>query len=121
MDQEVGRVEQRKVTHPEIAPLLQPGELVQHRAEALDALMAVTDRRILVKSGRRVALDLPFEALRRIQFDVERRVPASLVIVPEETRYEAQVLSVPAERLHEAAAAIAAIGQRLSGDSPPEG
>jgi hypothetical protein len=121
MHQEDARVEPRNVTPPELAPLLQPGELVQHRAEALEAIMAVTDRRILVKSDRRVALDLPFEALRRIQFDVERRRPASLVIVPEETRYEAQVLSVPAEGLQEAATAIAAIGQRLSDESPSGG
>jgi hypothetical protein len=107
-------MEPRNVTPPEIAPLLEPGEIVQHHAEAIEAIVAVTDRRILVKSDQRVALDLPFEGIRRIQFDVERRRPATLVIVPDEARHEPQVLSVSAERLHEVAAAIATIGVRFA-------
>jgi hypothetical protein len=107
-------VERSNAAAEELATLLEPGEMVEHLAEALEALVAVTDRRILVKSGQRVAMDLPFEGVRRIQFDVERRRPAALVIVPEAARYEPQVLSVPTERLHEAAAAIATIGLRLA-------
>ena len=66
-------MESRNADQTALAPLLQPGEIVHHQAEALEAIVAVTDRRILVKSDQRVALDLPFDGIRRIQLDVERR------------------------------------------------
>ena len=42
--------------HPVIRSLLQPGEQVQHQAQALDAVIAVTDRRLAVVEAERVAL-----------------------------------------------------------------
>src|SRR5690242_5215670 len=98
-------MEPRDPASPAVTPLLQPGEIVHHEAEALEGVVAVTDRRVLIKSDERVTMDLPFEAVRRIQFDVERKRPAALIIVPEAPRHEPQVLSVPPERLHEVAAA----------------
>jgi hypothetical protein len=45
-----------------------------------------------------MALDVPLDNLRRVQFDIERERPASLVVVPERPLDEPQVLLVkPAE------------------------
>jgi len=39
-------------------------------------LLAITDRRVVVASEHRTALDLPIVAIRRIQLDVEVGRPA---------------------------------------------
>ena len=59
-------------------------------------------------------LDLPIGGLRRIQFDIERQRPATLVIVPEETEQEPQVLAVAPEYYREVADALVVVGQRLA-------
>jgi hypothetical protein len=94
--------------------LLEPDEQLHTKARAIDGLVAVTDRRILVQSGGRVALDVRVDQLRRIQFDVERTRPATLVIVPEHPSHEPQVLGIPHEEIEAAAHAVADIGKRLS-------
>lgn len=94
--------------------LLEPNEQLQARARALDGEVAVTDRRILVRMGGRVALNVPVDQLRRIQFDVERTRPATLVIVPENPSDEPQVLGIPHDEIDAAARAVAEVGKRLS-------
>jgi hypothetical protein len=73
----------------------------------------VTDRRVAVAEEERIALDLPFAGLRRIQFDIERERPATLVIVPEHPSHEPQVIAVPPDRYREVTRALALIGERL--------
>jgi hypothetical protein len=68
----------------------------------------------MVKVHARVALAIPFVDLRRIQFDVERERPAPLVIVPEDPRQEAQVLTVPNAEIDMVASAIAAIARQFA-------
>jgi hypothetical protein len=104
----------RPAEHPAI-DRLEAGETVQVLARAASASVLVTDRRIAVAEDERLALDLPFEGLRRIQFDIERERPATLVIVPEHPRDEPQVIAVPPERFGEVTQALAFIGQRLYG------
>ncbi len=94
--------------------LLESGEQIHRITRAQDATVLVTDRRIAIARGDRVAMDIPYERLRRIQFDVERRRPATLVLVPELPRDEPQVLAVEPERYEEVAHALAIIGQRLA-------
>jgi hypothetical protein len=94
--------------------VLEPGEELRVQARATDAVLAVTDRRLVVAATERVALAVPFQDLRRIQFDIERDRPATLVIVPEMAHHEPQVLSIPPERYQEAAEALVLIGQRLA-------
>jgi hypothetical protein len=98
----------------EVLRLLEPDEQLQTRARALDGEVAVTDRRILVRTGGRVVLNIPVERLRRIQFDVERTRPATLVIVPEHPSDEPQVLGIPHDEIEAAARAVAEVGKRLS-------
>ena len=76
----------------DIRHLLHPDEQVHSEAKAGDARIVVTDRRVIVASEARAALDLPISDLRRIQFDIERTRPATLVIVPEIATQEPQAL-----------------------------
>jgi hypothetical protein len=100
------------IDHPALRNL-EPDETVRVVAVATDASVLVTDRRIAVANGNRLALDIPFERLRRVQFDLERGRPATLVLVPEHPSDEPQVLAIPVDAYNEAAAAIALIGARL--------
>ena len=99
---------------PQILHALEPGEELRLQARATEAVLALTDRRLVVAASDRLALAVPFEGLRRIQFDIERDRPATLVIVPEMAHHEPQVLSIPPERYREASYALVAIGQRLA-------
>ncbi len=98
--------------HPALRRL-EPGETVQAVARAASASLLVTDRRLAVADEDRLALDIPFDGLRRIQFDIERSRPATLVIVPEHPANEPQVLAVPPDRFDEVTRALALIGSRL--------
>ena len=98
--------------------VLEPGEQVHWRAMATDAVLAVTDRRLVVAAPTRVALAIPFEGVRRIQFDIERNRPATLVVVPELGHHEPQVLAIPPEQYHAAAAALVALGLALAPMDP---
>jgi hypothetical protein len=93
--------------------VLQPDEPIQIRARAREALVAVTDRRMHIATEDRVALDVPFPGLRRIQFDIERDRPATLVVVPEHPEDEPQVLAIPVDEYEAVAAALVEIGRRL--------
>jgi hypothetical protein len=107
-------MESERELERELQRVLAPDERLRVQAPAREGTVAVTDRRIIVAAGNRVALDIPFEALRRIQFDVERRRPATFVIVPEHPNDEAQVLSIPPEEYEAAAQALVAIGRELA-------
>ena len=99
-----------------LARLLHPDEEVQVEAQGEGTMLVVTDRRLAVVSRPgRADLDIPFEDLRRIQFDIERRRPATLVIVPEHRENHAQVLAIPPEQYAAVGEALAAIGRRLAG------
>jgi len=99
---------------PTLLHLLEPDERLQIAARARDGLLAVTDRRIVVADEGRIALDVPYDGLRRVQFDIERTRPATLVIVPENVVDEPQVLAIPPEEFGRTAKALALIGRRLA-------
>jgi hypothetical protein len=102
--------------HPVARRLGRDESIVAHIPVAA-AKIVITDRRLAVADEQRLALDIEIAALRRIQFDIERDRPATLVIVPDHPLYEPQVLAVPTEQLPAVANALAYIGQRLN----PEG
>jgi len=101
-------------TGHDLSDLLHAGEVVHAEAQALDARLVVTDRRVIVAAETRTAMALPIEQLRRIQFDIERTRPATLVIVPELASNEPQVLGIPAEQVRAVADALAEIAERMS-------
>jgi hypothetical protein len=93
---------------------LEPGEELHERLATSDYTLDVTDRRLRLTRGRHVAMDLPVGDLRRIQFDIERKRPATLVIVPEQPSQAPQVLDVPHGQLTPASRILAFVGERLS-------
>jgi hypothetical protein len=98
----------------QLAPHLQPDETIAVRVAADDAIVGVSQRRLLVVDGSRVRLDIPIERLRRIQLDVERDRPASFVIVPELARDEPQVLAISPTEYEAAARALILLGLGLA-------
>jgi hypothetical protein len=99
---------------PAILRLLGPDEEVHHATRAGEAVLAVTSRRIAVVDGDRTALDVAIEGVRRIQFDIEKARPASLVIVPENALDRPQVLTVLPEEYRAVADALVTIGLGLA-------
>ena len=99
--------------HP-ILGALQADEEVHVEAAAGDSVVVVTNRRLAIKSTERLALDVPIHNLRRVQFDIERDRPATLVVVPQEPTDEPQVLSVKPDEYEGVAKALAVLGQRLA-------
>ncbi len=103
---------------PSIASALEPDEEVRAHARSTTAVLAVTTRRVVVAEPYRVHLAVPIENVRRIQFDLERRRPATLVIVPEHPSDEPQVLSIPPEHYRSTADALVALGNAFSAAEP---
>jgi hypothetical protein len=101
--------------HPDLIHALEPGEQVRARAEAADAVLAVTERRVVVANPTRIALAVPIDGIRRVQFDIERARPATMVIVPEHPDHEAQVLTIPPQEYEAAAQAFVTVGLELAG------
>src|SRR6185437_1853764 len=99
---------------PTLLAALETDESVQATARGTDAILAVSDRRLIVKARERIALSVSIDGLRRIQFDIEKMRPATLVIVPEEPRDEPQVLAIPANEIRAVTAALALIAERLA-------
>ena len=79
--------------------------------------LRVAEQRIVVTDEHRTVLDLPIGELRRIQFDLERGRPATLVIVPERAIHEPQVIVVPQEQLMTVGSVLASIGRGLDDGS----
>ena len=100
--------------------ILQPDEIVEVKAPAGDALVVVTDRRLAVANAERLMLDVPIDGLRRIQFDIERKRPATLVIVPEQRQYEPQVLAIEPSGFEAIARALVTVGRRFAAASDEE-
>jgi hypothetical protein len=98
----------------DLRSFLHPDEVIHAEARARDARLLVTDRRVMVAANGRAAMDLPVDQLRRIQFDIERTRPATLVIVPEEAGHEPQVLAIPHAQIRAVTEALALIGESLS-------
>jgi hypothetical protein len=112
--------EEDRTLQPHLHEVLEPGEQLKYRAPASEATIAITDRRLIVAEPNRVALAVPFERVRRIQFDVERSRPATLVIVPEHPSDEAQVLTIRPDQYEATARALVAIGLELAGSTHGE-
>lgn|SRR6185503_8133294 len=94
--------------------VLRPGEVVETHAVANGSVIAVTRERLIVAEGDKTVLDIPFDELRRIQFDIERNRDATLVIVPEHISNWPRVVSVHVPNLRETALVLARIGERIN-------
>ena len=98
--------------HP-VVRRLRPDERIRAHIPTGGTEIVITDQRLAIAEEERLALDIEIAALRRIQFDIERDRPATLVIVPDHPSHEPQVLAIPPEQLEAVAGALAYIGRRL--------
>jgi hypothetical protein len=99
-------------SHPVLRDL-EAGEAIEAVVHAPTASIVLTDRRVAVAERHRLALSVGYDGVRRIQFDIERQRPATLVIVPEDPRHEPQVIAVPRDRYPDVARALVLIGVRI--------
>ena len=94
--------------------ILRPGEVVETQAVVEGSAILVTRERLIVVEGDKTVLDIPFDELRRVQFDIERGRDATLVIVPEHISNWPRIVSVPIPNLRETALVLARVGERVN-------
>ena len=94
--------------------VLEPDEEVRIHAWATEAILAVTSKRLVVADTRRVCLAIPFEGVRRLEFNIEQTRFAMLVIVPESARDHPQVLTFRPTDYAALADVLVAIGTALA-------
>lgn len=90
------------------------GENIIVVAAAGEHRIIVTSQRLSISTDHRIVLDLELNALRRIQFDIERDRPATMVVVPEHPHHEPQVLAVRPDDYESVGQALAAVGRHLA-------
>ena len=84
------------------------------QASADGHLLVVTSQLLRVTEGDRARLEVPIENVRRIQFDIEKERPATLVIVPDSPAHDAQVISVPPDEYVQVSHALAILGLQMA-------
>jgi hypothetical protein len=100
-----------------ISDALAPGEELRGHAPLVEGTVAVTNERLFVANGPKIAVDITWARLRRVQLDIERQRPATLVVVPEWPSDPPQVLSVPPASYRSVTNLIAVIAERLAAES----
>ena len=100
-----------------ISDVLAPGEELRGHAPLVEGTVAVTNERLFVANGPKIAVDITWARLRRVQLDIERQRPATLVVVPEWPSDPPQVLSVPPASYRSVTNLIAVIAERLAAES----
>jgi hypothetical protein len=88
-------------------------ETIRALVDGVDGRVVVTDQRLAVTDAQRIALNVELRKLRRIQFDIERERPATMVIVPDDPGHEAQVITVPPEQYDAVGSALAYVGRTI--------
>jgi hypothetical protein len=100
-------------TNPPALVSLGADEHIEVHAQAVDASLVLTNRRLVVATGARVMVDVPIGEVRRIQFDIEKGRPATFVVVPEWPSHPPQSLAIPPEQYGPLADLLTALGTRL--------
>ncbi|MFL5674187.1 MAG: hypothetical protein ACJ779_04225 [Chloroflexota bacterium] len=98
----------------EIRSLLDPGEEIEQEVSFGGRTLAVTSHRLALFEADRIALAIPIERVWRIQLDIERARPGSLVIVPDEVIDHPEVLTFGVEDVEEVSDLLVSVGRRLS-------
>jgi hypothetical protein len=87
---------------------------IRAQATADGQVVVVTDTVLRVGSGNRVDLDVTISDIRRIQFDIERDRPATLVIVPISPHHQPQVIVVQPEEYAAVGEALVILGRLMA-------
>jgi predicted membrane GTPase involved in stress response len=91
-----------------------PAEDILAQASADGHVIVVTNDALTVASHDRLRLDVPIEEVRRIQFDIERERPATLVIVRDAPSSEPQVIMVQPDEYERVGHALAVLGMKMA-------
>jgi hypothetical protein len=91
-----------------------PQQDIRAQASADGHVLVVTDDLLKVASHDAMRLDVRIEDVRRIQFDIERERPATLVIVPDSPSTEPQVIMVHPEEYERVGHALAVLGMMMA-------
>jgi hypothetical protein len=94
-------------------PVLDVGETIEAQAEAQDARLIVTDRRLVVVRGPVVVVDLRFPKLRRVEFDVEHDREPIVIVVPEDPGEKSHSLALDPEQYDEIARVVGVVAVRI--------
>ena len=94
-------------------PVLDVGETIEAQAEAQDARLIVTDRRLVVVRGPTVVVDLQFPKLRRVEFDVEHDREPIVIVVPEDPAEKSHSLALHPEQYDEIARVVGVVAVRI--------
>ena len=86
---------------------------IRAQASADGHVVTITDDVLRVAADDLVRLDVPISGVRRIQFDIERERPATLVIVPYAPSDEPQVIMVQPEDYEGVGHALAVLGKKM--------
>jgi hypothetical protein len=100
---------------------LDPDETLEAQAVGRDAVLLLTDRRLIVSRGGRTTLDLPFDGLRRVEFNIEHERPATLVVVPNTSDHLPEAITVEPDHYADVASLLAIVGARLHDLIPGSG
>lgn len=103
-------------THP-VLRSVEADEEIRYEAVAGEHRVIVTGDRLSIATDDRLVLDVALNAIRRIQFDIERDRPATMVVVPEHPQQEPQVLAVRPRDYDSIGLALAAVGRFLASGS----
>lgn len=101
------------IANDPIVAQLSGQEAIRALVDGVDGRVVVTDRRLAVTDDQRIALNVDLREVRRIQFDIERERPATMVIVPDNPRHQAQVITVPPEQYDAVGTALAYVGRTI--------
>jgi hypothetical protein len=96
-----------------------PDERVRVVVETDDGVLALTDRRVVGRDALQAMLDVPVTAVRRIQLDVEKHRPATVVVVPDDATKVVMALSVPADQLASVSELVVRVGAELEAADGP--
>jgi hypothetical protein len=89
-------------------------EDIRAQATADGQVVVVTSTVLRVGSEDRVDLDIAIHDIRRIQFDIERDRPATLVIVPMSPQHQPQVIVVQPDEYLAVAEALVTLGRMMA-------
>lgn len=92
------------------------GESILAHVVANEAVLVVTEHRLIVNNGRKTTLDVGLHEIRRIQLDIERDRAATFILVPDRAATMPEVLTVGRDSYHALAEVLIYIAEHLDAE-----
>ena len=91
-----------------------PDATPKARVEAVEASVILTDDEVAVADERRVAMSVPIERLRRVEFGIEKGRPVTLILVPDSPSQSPQVLTIPQDQYEAMSTFLVALAGKIA-------